>query len=91
MPTEKPTSGEIITSLKTLGFSVTRENDNQTTLSKGDRSVSIPQGSIPDDRERQLRQELEPIFSDPEHEERASASSSKVVSRVRDWLRESSR
>jgi len=86
MSTQRPSGGEIITSLKTLGFSVTQETSNQTTLSKGNRTVSVPQGSIPDDRESALRQELRPIFS--EHETTESASSNEVVERVRRWLRE---
>jgi len=83
---EKPNASDIITSLKTIGFKVTHEKDDASTLTDGKRTVTIPKGSIPDERDRELRRELHPIIS--EYEEREASSPIDSLNRVRNWVRE---
>ncbi len=95
MPIQRPTSTEIVNSLKTLGFNITQEKDNHTTLSKGERTIRVPQVKIDEENERRLRNELGPIFSEHDKAERErpedsqrSEDSHEALDRVRSWLRE---
>ncbi|TKJ36553.1 hypothetical protein CEE36_11455 [candidate division TA06 bacterium B3_TA06] len=89
MATQRPKGQDIISSLKTLGFSVSSEESNMTILTMGEHELSIPHGSLTDQSETELRRKLNPIFT--KHESKISASSDKTLQWVRDWLREFSR
>lgn len=79
---------ELISSLKSMGFSVSQEDEDQATLSKGKHRVRIPKGSfenLEEEQAKRLRNELEPAFS--EHEEEVSSSRDRVIRQVSEWLR----
>jgi hypothetical protein len=78
------TCEHIISSLKTLGFSITRINENLVSLHKGTHYIRVSRGALDRDRETRMRAELPHIFTFFKKE--INASKDVNLHRVRYWL-----
>lgn len=74
----------IISSLKTLGFSITRINENLVSLHKGVHNIRVSRGALDREREIRMRAELPAIFT--HFKKRINASKDVNLHKVRYWL-----
>ncbi|MBD3286540.1 hypothetical protein GF359_08210 [candidate division WOR-3 bacterium] len=81
---ETITCEHIISSLKTLGFSVKRINENLISLHNGEHTIRVSRGALDEDREVRMRAELAPIFT--HYKETINTSTDVNLQDVRDWL-----
>jgi len=82
--TQHVTCEHIISSLKTLGFSVKRINENLISLHNGEHTIRVSRGALDVDREVRMRRELAPIFA--YNKEMINSSADANLQNVRDWL-----
>jgi hypothetical protein len=85
---ENITCEHIISSLKTLGFGVTRINENLVSMHKDIHKIRVSRGVLGPDRETRMRRELSPIFTF--FKKRINASTDANLHNVRNWLASSS-
>lgn len=75
---------DIISSLKTLGFTVKRINENLVSLHRGSHKIRVSRGALDNEREIRMRRELPPIFNF--FKKVINTSTDANLLSVRDWL-----
>jgi len=82
--TKPITCEHIISSLKSLGFTVKRINENLISLHNGEHYIRVSRGALDNDREARMRRELPPIFA--YFRDIINSSTDANLHYVRDWL-----